>query len=78
MPVEQPGVSCFLCGEAGHRVRDCTQERPKPRGPRTCKVCDEEGHMAKECPKRGKRTCRNCGSEDHMAKECDIIKCTNW
>lgn len=78
MEVEQVTISCKLCGEEGHRVRDCTQERQKPRAPRTCKVCESEDHIAKECPNREKRTCHKCGSEDHMAKDCDIIKCTNW
>ena len=75
--VDRPTVSCALCGEEGHRVRDCTQERQKPREPRACKVCEATDHLAKDCPNREKRTCRNCGSEDHMAKECDIKKCRN-
>ncbi|KIW87308.1 uncharacterized protein Z519_11944 [Cladophialophora bantiana CBS 173.52] len=34
----QPTVTCYLCGEEGHRVRDCAQERK--RGGRACKICE--------------------------------------
>ncbi|KAJ9499550.1 hypothetical protein H2202_005133 [Exophiala xenobiotica] len=65
---EKTKVLCHLCGEEGHRVRDCKEERKK--AGRTCKICDEPDHIAKDCPNREKQTCRNCGAEDHMAREC--------
>ena len=43
----QPAITCFLCGEEGHRVRDCAQDR-KPAG-RACKICESEEHLAKVC-----------------------------
>ena len=64
----QPVVTCFLCGEEDHRVRDCGQERKT--GGRACKICESEEHIAKDCPNREKRTCRNCGEEDHKAADC--------
>ncbi|KAJ9611734.1 hypothetical protein H2200_004918 [Cladophialophora chaetospira] len=64
----QPVVTCFLCGEEGHRVRDCGQERKKPG--RACKICESEEHMAKDCANKEKRACRNCGDEDHISKDC--------
>lgn len=54
-PFEQPTVTCALCGEQGHRVRDCTQKRPQSK-PKGCRICEGEDHLAKDCPNREKRT----------------------
>jgi hypothetical protein len=46
MTRETQEVVCFQCGETGHRVRDCTQERQK-REPRTCNTCGSPDHLSK-------------------------------
>ncbi|EXJ59961.1 hypothetical protein A1O7_04109 [Cladophialophora yegresii CBS 114405] len=74
----QPVVACYLCGEQGHRVRDCAMKCKSTS--RACKICESEDHMAKDCPNKEKRTCRNCGEEDHKAADCPNprkITCNN-
>ncbi len=58
------GLTCFRCGEAGHRVAECkvglssssstdrgtdTASRPRPI---TCFSCKKEGHKAPDCPSK--------------------------
>ncbi len=58
----RPVITCFLCGEAGHRAVDCRAKKstndhsvrpssssPKPR-PWTCYICNKEGHRSYDCP----------------------------
>ena len=35
-----PVISCINCGEEGHRMRDCTQERKVFSGDLTCRICE--------------------------------------
>jgi hypothetical protein len=41
---------CYKCGQAGHRLRDCT--RSSVTDPRTCYTCQQVGHIAPNCPNR--------------------------
>lgn len=70
MEKEKTKITCYVCGNEGHRARDCDQERKVP-GSKTCKHCNEEGHIAKECPSKEPEICRNCHQEGHRAKECE-------
>ena len=67
-----PQVVCINCGEEGHRMRDCSQERNNFDDNGTiCRVCkltlsyfysdetSQSGHISRECPSRN--NCRNCG-----------------
>lgn len=56
-------MQCVICNEEGHRARDCTAERPKPGGGRTCRNCGQEGHKASDCteePNLDLVECKNC------------------
>jgi hypothetical protein len=59
-PSDRPTVKCIVCGEDGHRARDCTQERVDPRA---CRNCKQPGHRANECPEPRSAegvTCKRC------------------
>ena len=72
----RPVVTCFRCGEPGHRVADCWKkaggsESARP-GPRTiiCFLCGVEGHRSPQCPKRRQEVCFVCGEEGHRSHQC--------
>ena len=51
-------ITCFACGEKGHKEKDCPKNKEAPStGNRmgiTCFSCNQLGHYASECPKRKK------------------------
>ncbi|XP_052207947.1 uncharacterized protein LOC127811811 [Diospyros lotus] len=54
----QGHITCFSCGEKGHKEKDCSKKKDvPPTGNRTgitCYSCNQPGHYASECPKRQK------------------------
>ncbi|KAI6487947.1 hypothetical protein MCOR11_008647 [Pyricularia oryzae] len=73
-PIEkqQQAITCFNCGETGHRVRDCTTPRVDKFA---CKNCNKSGHTAKECPEPRPvpedLECTKCGEiGKHWRKDC--------
>lgn len=43
------GISCFRCGQRGHRVADC-KSRPTARGEISCRRCGSSNHTERSCP----------------------------
>ena len=41
--------TCFTCGGAGHRSRDCATKRRRSPSPLTCYECGGLGHLSREC-----------------------------
>ena len=41
--------TCFTCGGAGHRSRDCATKRRRSPSPPTCYECGGLGHLSHEC-----------------------------
>ena len=41
--------TCFTCGGAGHRSRDCATKRRRSPSPLTCYECVCLGHLSREC-----------------------------
>ena len=49
-PNETPrSDTCFMCGGAGHRSRDCATKRRRSPSPPTCYECGGLGHLSREC-----------------------------
>ncbi len=54
----QGGVTCFACGERGHRAVDCRRKEGRTAGggagsrPITCFACGKQGHRSTECDSR--------------------------
>lgn len=73
LPYDRQIPRCSNCGEMGHTVRGCKEERAViERVEVKCVNCDNVGHRARDCPepRRDKYVCRNCGSPEHKASEC--------
>ncbi|KAF1836529.1 hypothetical protein BDW02DRAFT_225408 [Decorospora gaudefroyi] len=65
----QPEVVCVYCQGAGHRARDCPNDRINPYA---CKNCKQEGHNAKDCPEPRSAEgveCRKCSETGHFSKD---------
>lgn len=72
---------CYLCGQPGHRERDCDRNSKKKED-KACLKCGDEGHIARYCPTIQNRTkfrnedkerakgCYVCSEEGHHATEC--------
>ncbi|KAF2096065.1 hypothetical protein NA57DRAFT_78837 [Rhizodiscina lignyota] len=50
-PRSDANMTCFLCGETGHRKSECPRLQGQGQGPK-CYYCGEIGHMKNECPRR--------------------------
>jgi len=54
----QGHITCFACGEKGHKEKDCPKRKetlPTENRMRvTCFTCQQPGHYSSECPKRQK------------------------
>ncbi|SJL02098.1 uncharacterized protein ARMOST_05422 [Armillaria ostoyae] len=64
-------MTCYRCGEPGHRADSCTKER-------TCYNCGQPGHVTADCDAPRKvsvKRCFSCGEEGHVKSECPQLKC---
>ena len=80
-PNETPqSDTCFTCGGAGHRSRDCATKRRRSPSPLTCYACAGLGHLSRECSntlerrwgsvkpsRRHRRRRRSTGSSDSVS-----------
>ncbi|KAI5445192.1 hypothetical protein KIW84_013446 [Lathyrus oleraceus] len=63
-------AKCYRCGQAGHRVHECTSAEKK------CFKCGKGGHLAAECRLKT-MTCFNCGEVGHISPQCPKPKKEN-
>ncbi|KAI5395898.1 hypothetical protein KIW84_062184 [Lathyrus oleraceus] len=63
-------AKCYRCGQAGHRVHECTSAEKK------CFKCGKGGHLAAECRLKTV-TCFNCGEVGHISPQCPKPKREN-
>ncbi|XP_058105763.1 uncharacterized protein LOC131249171 [Magnolia sinica] len=56
--------TCYNCGEEGHIVANCTEEKRK----KPCFVCGKFGHGARQCTQG--QDCYICKRRGHLAKNC--------
>ncbi|KAJ5281139.1 hypothetical protein N7478_006511 [Penicillium angulare] len=73
LPFDREIIKCRNCGELGHLMKACKEERREfDRVEIKCSNCDEVGHRVRDCkqPRKSRGGCRNCGSGEHIAKDC--------
>ncbi|RHN45425.1 putative nucleotidyltransferase, Ribonuclease H [Medicago truncatula] len=58
-----PEITCFNCGEKGHKSNVCPVEIKK------CVRCGKKGHIVADC-KRNDIVCFNCNEEGHIGSQC--------
>ncbi|KAI5381968.1 hypothetical protein KIW84_UN0285 [Lathyrus oleraceus] len=63
-------AKCYRCGQAGHRIHECTSAEKK------CFKCGKGGHLAAECRLKTV-TCFNCGEVGHISPQCPKPKKEN-
>lgn len=61
------GITCFKCGETGHRVSECMKDSRK------CFKCGKEEHVAADYKREG-ITCYNCVEKGHISTQCQKPK----
>ena len=66
------GMTCFGCGEEGHRKAEC----PKGTKQVACVWCRKVGHEVGECSARKAYTCPLCGEKGHGKSFCTPQHCT--
>ena len=55
-------VTCFSCGQVGHRRANCPSI--------LCLRCKGRGHLVRDCPVPDTRVCHKCGKSGHSAATC--------
>ena len=63
VPTPREPLTCWKCGEIGHKKRDCVKLL-------FCVNCGQEGHVVSKCRQKLNENCNYCNTMGHVVEGC--------